>query len=89
MAQKTLPSKDPPARAGCTLAAGPQHPRPGETAVRNHVSVRPGLEIVIDPARTRISPEDMRHFTSGVLELATFAIDGLSGPETPNTARHS
>jgi hypothetical protein len=57
--------------------------------VRNHVHVRPGLEIVIDPKMSRLSPEDLRHFTDGVLELAVFAIDGLSGPETPNTARHS
>ncbi|MDR1856423.1 MAG: hypothetical protein LBR22_04605 [Desulfovibrio sp.] len=57
--------------------------------MRDHVHVRPGLEIVIDPARTHLSPEDKRHFTSGVPKPAIFATDGHSGPETPNAARHS
>ncbi len=34
--------------------------RPGHVAVRSHILLRPGVELVIDPAKAGLTPEDVR-----------------------------
>lgn len=42
---------------------------PGSVAVRSHVMVSDGVEIVIDPARSGWTPEQVRRFVQGVMQL--------------------
>jgi DNA-binding transcriptional MerR regulator len=48
----------------------PVRPRqPGEVAVVSHLLVAEGIELLIDPARAGLSPEQLREFTRSVLAL--------------------
>jgi DNA-binding transcriptional MerR regulator len=40
---------------------------PGTVAVRSHLLVAEGVEIVIEPGRAGLSPEQVRHFTRAVI----------------------
>ena len=43
--------------------------RPGSVEVRSHLHVADGIEIVIEPSRAGMTPEQVRQFTRGVMEL--------------------
>lgn len=43
--------------------------RPGAVEVRSHLHVADGIEIVIEPSRAGMTPEQVRQFTRGVMEL--------------------
>ncbi len=39
----------------------PERPgRPGDVAVRSHIVIRPGVELVIDPGKADLTPEEVR-----------------------------
>lgn len=51
-----------------SLSAVPDKtPVPGEFAVRSHVFLRPGAELVIDPAESGMSPEEVRDMVQRIL----------------------
>jgi DNA-binding transcriptional MerR regulator len=64
-------------------------PRPGDVAVRSHIHVRPGIEITVDPKETGISPERLRQFVNGIMELAASALDGDAEPTSPLTKENT
>ena len=41
----------------------------GSIEVRSHLTVADGIEIVIEPGRAGLSPEQVRRFVKGVMEL--------------------
>lgn len=43
--------------------------RPGSVEVRSHLYVAEGIEIVIEPSRAGTTPEQVRQFIRGVMEL--------------------
>jgi DNA-binding transcriptional MerR regulator len=49
----------------------PRAPAIGSVSVRSHLMVAEGIEVVIDPGRAGLSPEQVRHFTRAV--MAAFA----------------
>jgi DNA-binding transcriptional MerR regulator len=61
-------------RIGELLHGGqePVPPRPrvaGAVEVRSHLHVSDGIEVVIDPARAGLSPEQVRSFVQGVMKV--------------------
>lgn len=53
-------------------AAAPVPPRPvapGSVEVCSHLTVADGIEVVIEPGRAGLSPEQVRHFIQGVMAL--------------------
>lgn len=57
----------------------PARPRaPGAIEVCSHLTVADGVEIVIEPGRAGLSPEQMRSFVKGV--MATYAQITASNP---------
>lgn len=38
----------------------PRRPRPGEVTLRTHVTIAPGVELMIDPRESGLSPEEVR-----------------------------
>lgn len=57
--------------AGGETPVPPRAPGTGSVCVRTHVTVGSGVEVVIDPQRAGLSPEQVRAFISDV--SATFA----------------
>jgi len=53
-------------------ALPPERPkRPGDVSVRSHISLRPGIELVVEPSEAALTPEDVRTFarqTSALLD---------------------
>lgn len=52
--------------------AAPVPPRPavpGSVEVRSHLTVADGIEVVIEPGRAGLSPEQVRQFIKGVMAL--------------------
>ena len=48
----------------------PARPRvPGSIEVCSHLTVADGIEVVIEPSRAGLSPEQVRSFVKGVMEL--------------------
>jgi DNA-binding transcriptional MerR regulator len=48
----------------------PPRPRvPGSVEVHTHLTVTDGIEVVIEPARSRLTPEQVRQFIKGVMEV--------------------
>lgn len=47
----------------------PRQHAPGTVEVRSHLSVADGVEIVIEPGRAGLSPEQLRRFIKGVMAL--------------------
>lgn len=41
----------------------------GSVEVRSHLTVADGIEVVIEPGRAGLSPEQVRHFIKGVMAL--------------------
>jgi DNA-binding transcriptional MerR regulator len=56
------------------LLVPPLRRRPGDVAVRSHVLIRPGVELVIDPDEAEMTPEQVR-------ALVRKASDLLKGEE--------
>ena len=56
------------------LPVPPLRRRPGDVAVRSHVLIRPGVELVIDPDEAEMTPEQVR-------ALVRKASDLLKGEE--------
>jgi DNA-binding transcriptional MerR regulator len=47
----------------------PPRPRtPGAIEVCSHVLIADGIELVVDPARAKLSPEQLRQFVKGILQ---------------------
>lgn len=44
-------------------------PSPGTVSVRSHLHLADGLELVIDPGRARLTPEQLRGFCQDVLAV--------------------
>ena len=55
-------------------------PAPGHVAVRSHVQVAEGVELVVDPARAGLSPEQLRALVRGVLH-AFSQLQPAKGPD--------
>jgi len=51
----------------------------GSVAVWSHLHVTDGLEVVIEPGRAQMSPEQVRQFTRGVMALYA----SITEPSTP------
>lgn len=47
----------------------PRQQVPGSLEVRSHLTVSDGVEVVIEPGRAGMSPEQLRRFVKGVMEL--------------------
>lgn len=45
----------------------PRAPTVGSVSVRSHLLVADGVEVVIDPGRAGLTPEQVRHFTRAVM----------------------
>lgn len=54
----------------------------GSVEVRSHLHVAEGLEVVLEASRAGLSPEQVRHFVSGVMELYAAVISVRSSAET-------
>lgn len=52
------------------LPVPPRADRPGDVTVRSHVTIMPGIELVIDPGTADMSPEQVRELVRQVLELS-------------------
>lgn len=53
-------------------AKAPVPPRPrtvGSVAVCSHLTIVDGIEVVIEPGRAGLSPEQVRNFVKGVMEV--------------------
>jgi DNA-binding transcriptional MerR regulator len=64
------------------VAARPK--APGSIEVCSHLCVADGLEMVIEPSRAGLTPEQVREFARGVMALyasITTAGDGLDSPQ--------
>jgi DNA-binding transcriptional MerR regulator len=57
----------------------------GSIEVCSHLCITDGLEIVIEPSRAQMTPEQVRHFTRGVmtLYLSVVQADVPTNPEDP------
>jgi len=47
----------------------PAQPRPGNVRVCTHITVAPGVELVLDPTEAGLSPEQIRKLASRIIEL--------------------
>ena len=56
----------------------PRQRAPGSVEVCSHLTVADGIEVVIEPGRAGLSPEQVRHFIKGV----TAAYEQISGGQT-------
>lgn len=70
------------------VAPVPPRPRaPGSVAVCSHLTVADGIEVVIEPGRANLSPEQVRLFVRGVMAAHTAAVatpDGSTQTENGN-----
>lgn len=68
----------------------PIPPRPravGSVVVRSHLTVADGIDVVIEPGRAGLSPEQVRHFIKGV--MAVFAqVSGEQEADSSNGQEH-
>lgn len=51
--------------------------QPGEVTVVSHLHIAEGVEVVVAPSKSGLSPEQLRRFTRGVMAL----FESLSGAE--------
>ena len=64
----------------------PRARQPGSVEVCSHLHVADGLEIVIEPGRAGLSPEQVRQFTRGVMAIyADIALTSASEGTTDQT----
>lgn len=62
------------------IASSPEQPpprrlRPGEVSVRSHIALAPGIELVIAPDESGLSPEQVRVLTRRILDLCCEVAD--------------
>ena len=55
--------------AASLIAVPDRSPVPGEFTVKSHVFLRPGAELVIDPAESGMSPEEVRDMVQRILRV--------------------
>ena len=55
--------------AGEVPPEAPRPTRPGSVDVKSHLTIADGLELALDPARARLSPEAVRELFAGVMAL--------------------
>ena len=67
---------------GQAPALAPPSPAAGSVEVRSHISLAPGLELVIAPQRAGLSPEQMREFARAV--IAAYAHMNAASSPTPD-----
>jgi DNA-binding transcriptional MerR regulator len=73
------------------LLHGEQPPVPpraraiGSVEVRSHLMVADGVDVVIEPGRAGLSPEQVRHLIKGVMQVFAQVSGGDAAP-TPNAA---
>jgi DNA-binding transcriptional MerR regulator len=53
------------------LPLPPRRKRPGDVAVRSHIVIAPGIELVISPEEADMSPDSIRLLTKKLLDLTT------------------
>ena len=59
----------------------PPRPRtPGAIEVCSHVLIADGIEVVIDPGRAGLSPEQLRRFVKGMMQAYADATDAADAP---------
>ena len=64
----------------------PPRPRgPGSIEVCSHVTIRDGLEVVIEPSRAELSPEQVRPFGKGVMAVYEQITKDASPPSSHPT----
>ena len=64
----------------------PPRPRgPGSIEVCSHVTIRDGLEVVIEPSRAELSPEQVRAFVKGVMAVYEQITKDASPPSSHPT----
>ncbi len=57
----------------------PSRPRTaGSVEVRSHLNVTDGIEVVIEPGRASLSPEQVRGFVKGVMAAYAQAVSGIA-----------
>jgi DNA-binding transcriptional MerR regulator len=67
---------------GEEAAVPPRSRSIGSVEVRSHLMVADGVDVVIEPGRAGLSPEQVRHFIKGV--MAVFAqVTGADAASTP------
>jgi DNA-binding transcriptional MerR regulator len=54
---------------GGELPLPPRRKRPGDVAVRSHIVIAPGIELVISPEEADMSPDSIRQLTRKLLDL--------------------
>lgn len=47
----------------------PTPKRPGDVSVRSHISIHPGVELVVDPGEAQMTPEEVRDLARKVIGL--------------------
>jgi DNA-binding transcriptional MerR regulator len=55
--------------AGDDLPVPPKRNLPGDVTVRSHITIRPGVELVIDPGEAGMTPEQVRDLIRKVIDL--------------------
>lgn len=66
----------------------PPRPRtPGAIEVCSHVLIAEGVELVIDPGRAKLSPEQLRHFVRGIMQAYADATDTADKTSATRTTK--
>ena len=66
--------------------AAPVPPRPraaGSVDVRSHLTVADGVEVVLEPGRAGLSPEQVRNFFKGVMAAFNEVVEDKAAPVEP------
>ena len=58
--------------------------RPGSVEVVSHLYVADGVEILIEPGRAGLTPEQVRQFTRGVMALYREVVEAPAPPAEPD-----
>ncbi len=61
----------------------PRQPAPGTVEVRSHLTIANGIELVIEPGRAGLSPEQVRRLVRGVINVFKEVSDEM--PRDPAT----
>ena len=59
--------------------------RPGDVEVRSHLLIADGLELVIDPGRAQLNPEQLRQFARLVMQAHTQVMQPAAPEKTPKS----
>lgn len=61
---------------GATPPAAASVPRAGHVSVRSHIHLADGVELVVEPGRAQLGPEQLRRFTRDALAAYERAVAG-------------